>query len=131
MIFYEIIKRNKIRCYIANTGTIGEKEDKVTLRQSLSTYNDLVRHQLRFSTEPDFLGYHYPIRCDRANLDVMNAFPLFRDKNILKKKVIDFLKGREAYLEQFESQYGKIPPNIRESLPYRYKEHLKENAFLE
>ncbi|MBP1720505.1 MAG: phosphoenolpyruvate carboxykinase [Deltaproteobacteria bacterium] len=131
MIFYEIIKRNKIRCYLANTGTIGEKEDKVTLRQSLSTYNDLLRHQLRFSTEPDFLGYHYPIRCDRANLDVMNAFPLFQNKNSLKKKVIDFLKGREAFLEQFESQYGKIPPNIRESLPHRYKEHLKENAFLE
>ncbi len=131
MIFYEIIKRNRIRCYLANTGTIGEKEDKVTLRQSLSTYNDLLRHQLRFSSEPDFLGYHYPIRCDRANLDVMNAFPLFQNKNILKKKVIDFLKGREAFLEQFESQYGKIPPNIRESLPHRYKEHLKENAFLE
>ncbi len=131
MIFYDIIKKNKIRCYLANTGTIGEKEEKVTLRQSLSTYNDLLRHQLRFSNEPDFLGYRYPIRCDRANLDLMNAFPLFPNRNLLKKRVIAFLKGREDFLEEFESRYGKIPPNIRESLPYRYKEHLKENAFLE
>jgi phosphoenolpyruvate carboxykinase (ATP) len=126
MIFYDIIKKNRIRCYLANTGTIGEREDKVTLRQSLSTYNDLLRHQLRFSSEPDFLGYHYPIRCDRASLDTMNAFYLFKDKNLLKKKVVDFLKGREIFLREFEGKYGKIPSQIRESLPYRYKEKEME-----
>ena len=131
MIFYDIIRKNRIRCFLANTGSIGAQEDKVTLRQSLSTYNDLLRRQLRFSTEPDFLGYHYPIRCDRANLDLMNAHPLFPDKERLKKKVVDFLKGREAFLETFEGRYGKIPPQIRESLPYRYKEYLQENAFTE
>ncbi len=68
MIFYDIIKRNNVKCYLANTGTVGDPETKVTLRQSLAAYNDLVRFQLRFSFEPDYLGYHFPIKCDRANL---------------------------------------------------------------
>jgi phosphoenolpyruvate carboxykinase (ATP) len=62
MIFYDIIKRNRTRCYLANTGTLGQDELKVTLRQSLAAYNDLARVQLRFSFEPDFLGYYYPIK---------------------------------------------------------------------
>lgn len=119
MIFFDIIKRNRIRCYLANTGTIGNDETKVTLRQSLAAYNDLARVQLRFSFDPDFLGYHFPIKCDRANLDLMNAYKLFPDKDLLHKKVKSFLKGRQAFLEEFESRYGELPENIRESLPYR------------
>ncbi len=119
MIFYDIIRKNRIKCYLANTGTIGQEEIKVTLRQSLATYNDLLRVQLRFSFEPDHLGYHYPIKSDRANLDLMVAYNLFPDKELLKKKVRDFLKGRQAYLEAFEAKYGRIPEHIRESLPYR------------
>lgn len=119
MIFYDIIKRNRIKCYLANTGTLGQDEIKVPLRQSLAVYNDLCRVQLRFSFEPDFLGYSYPIQSDRANMDVMNAAPLFPDKDVLKKRVVDFLKGRREYLEDFEARYGQIPENIRESLPYR------------
>ena len=120
MIFYDILKRNNIKCYLANTGTIGEHEQKVTLRQSLAAYNDLLRRQLRFSVEPDHFGYHCPIKCDRANLDIMNAYNLFDDKTLLKKKAIDFFTGRRQYLEEFEGRYGKIPEHIRESLPYKY-----------
>ncbi len=122
MIFYEIIRRNRIKCYLANTGTIGQNEEKVTLRQSLATYNDLLRYQLRFSTEPDYLGLHYPIKCDRANLDLMIAHRLFPDRDLLKKKLVDFFRGREQYLEAFEGKYGKIPEAIRESVPYRYRD---------
>ncbi|MBE9547003.1 MAG: phosphoenolpyruvate carboxykinase [Proteobacteria bacterium] len=122
MIFHDIIKRNNIKCYLANTGTIGEHDQKVTLRQSLSAYNDILRMQLRFSLEPDHLACHYPIKCDRANLDFMTAHNLFDDKAMLKKKLIDFFKGRQQYLEEFEGKYGKIPEHIRESLPYKYKE---------
>ncbi|MFA7464225.1 MAG: phosphoenolpyruvate carboxykinase [Syntrophales bacterium] len=125
MIFYDILKRNRIKCYLANTGAIGPDEQKVTLRQSLSAYNDLLRAQLRFSFEPDPLGYHYPIKCDRANLDLMNAAALFRDKSVFKSKLQDFFRGRETFLEEFESKYGKIPVQIRESLPYRYRESPK------
>ncbi|MDO9529648.1 MAG: phosphoenolpyruvate carboxykinase (ATP), partial [Syntrophales bacterium] len=121
MIFYDILKQNNIKCYLANTGTIGEPEQKVSLRQSLSAYNDLLRGQLRFSVEPDHLGYHYPIKCDRANMDLMNAYNLIDDKTLLEKKVIDFLKGRQQFLEEFEEKYGRIPEYIRESLPYKYK----------
>ncbi|MFH1148723.1 MAG: phosphoenolpyruvate carboxykinase [Pseudomonadota bacterium] len=132
MLFYDIVKRNRIRCYLANTGVIGPNEEKVTLRQSLAAYNDLLRMQLRFSVEPDYLGYHYPIKCDRANLDLMNAGRLFRDKDLLKKKLLDFFGGREAYLEDFEAKCGRIPDNIRESLPYRYVEpSVKENSQFE
>jgi phosphoenolpyruvate carboxykinase (ATP) len=123
MIFYDIVRRNKIQCYLANTGTIGPNEAKVTLRQSLSSYNDLVRKQLRFSREPDCLGHYYPIKCDRANLDLMNAYQLFNDRAKVRSKVIDFFRGRQQFLEEFEGKYGKIPRNIRESLPYRYKEY--------
>lgn len=122
MIFNDIIKRNRIKCYLANTGTIGPHEQKVTLRQSLAAYNDLLRMQLRFSFEPDYLGYYFPIKCDRANLDQMNAYRLFEDKALLEKKLRHFLKGREEFLEEFEGKYGNIPGNIRESLPYRYTE---------
>jgi phosphoenolpyruvate carboxykinase (ATP) len=122
MIFYDIVKRNRIRCYLANTGFIGQDEQKVSLRQSLAAYNDLLRFQLRFSFEPDCLGYHFPILCDRANLDLMNAYQQFPDKALLKKKLLDFFKGRQQFLEDFEGKYGKIPENIRESLPYQYKE---------
>jgi len=122
MIFYDIIRRNRIKCYLANTGTIGQNEEKVTLRQSLATYNDLLRYQLRFSTEPDYLGLHYPIKCDRANLDLMIAHRLFPDRDLLKKKLVDFFRGREQYLEAFEGKYGKIPEAIRESVPYRYRD---------
>jgi len=121
MIFYDILKQNNTRCYLANTGAIGEHEQKVGLRQSLAAYNDLLRGQLRFSVEPDHLGYHFPIKCDRANLDLMNACNLFDDKTILEKKTTDFFRGRQQYLEEFEGRYGRIPEHIRESLPYRYK----------
>jgi phosphoenolpyruvate carboxykinase (ATP) len=65
------------------------------------------------------LGYHYPIKCDRANLELMNAHSLFPDKEILKKKIKNFLRGRTEYLEDFEARFGEIPEYIRESLPYR------------
>lgn len=119
MLFYDIVRRNRIKCYLANTGTIGEEEVKVSLRQSLSAYNDLLRFQMRFSMEPDFLGNRYPIRCDRANLDLLVADRLFKDKDRLEKKVKDFFKGRQQFLETFEGKFGKIPENIRESLPYK------------
>jgi len=119
MIFHDILKRNRIPCYLANTGTIGPLDEKVTLRQSLATYNDLVRKQLRFSVETDCLGHYYPIKCDRANLDLMRAHTLFTDRNLMKKRVADFLCGRRQYLESFEAKYGRIPEPIRESLPYR------------
>lgn len=119
MLFYDIIKRNRIKCYLANTGTIGEHDKKVSLRQSLAAYNDLLRFQMRFSMDPDIIGNRYPIRCDRANLDMLVAERLFSDKALLEKKVEDFFKGRTQYLEMFESKYGRIPESIRESLPYK------------
>lgn len=119
MIFYDIVKRNRIPCYLANTGTIGPHDEKVTLRQSLTTYNDLARKQLRFSVESDSMGHYYPIKCDRANLDQMRADLLFKDRNLMKKKVADFFRGRELYLESFEAKYGRIAKPIRESLPYQ------------
>ena len=119
MIFYEIIRKNRIKCYQANTGHMGEKEMKVSLRQSLAAYNDLLRVQLRFGSEPDHLGYHFPIKTDRANMDLMNAYPMFENKDRLKQQVANFLKGRQEYLEQFEARWGRIPDAIRESLPYR------------
>ncbi|MGD0115279.1 MAG: phosphoenolpyruvate carboxykinase [Dehalococcoidia bacterium] len=118
MIFYDMAKRNNIKCYLANTGTIGEDETKVDLRQSLSAYNDMLRNVMIFSSEPDHLGYHFPVRCDRANLDYMRAAPLFPDRALLSKKVEDFLRGRREYLERFESEYGQVPANIKDSLPH-------------
>jgi len=128
MIFYDIIKRNRIACYLANTGAIGLREEKVTLRQSLAAYNDLVRNQLRFSLEADHLGYHYPIKCDRANLDLMTAYRLFDDHSLLEKRLQDFYRGRREYLEEFEGRYGRIPEPIREALPYQYKEFSPREA---
>ena len=120
LLFYQIIKKNRIKCYLANTGTIGEHDEKVTLRQSLSSYGDILRIQLRFGSDPDHLGYHYPIKSDRANMDYMIAYSKFYDKELLTTKVKDFLKGRQTYLEEFESTWGAIPDHIRESLPYRH-----------
>ncbi len=54
-------------------------------------------------------------------MDLMNAYNLINDETLLKKKVIDFLKGRQQFLEEFEEKYGRIPEHIRESLPYKYK----------
>jgi phosphoenolpyruvate carboxykinase (ATP) len=123
MLFYEILKRNRIKCYLANTGTIGQNEMKVSLRQSLASYSDILRVQLRFGSDPDHLGFHHPIKSDRSNMDLMCAYPMFKDKELLKKKVEDFLKGRCSYLEEFEAKWGSIPDNIRSSLPYR-NEHI-------
>jgi len=120
MLFYSIIKKNRIKCYLANTGTIGEHDEKVTLRQSLASYSDILRVQLRFGTDPDHLGYHHPIKSDRANMDYMIAYPKFFEKELLISKVKDFMKGRQAYLEKFESTWGAIPDHIRNSLPYRH-----------
>jgi len=119
MIFHDIVRRNGIPCYLANTGTIGPFDEKVTLRQSLAAYSDLIRKQLRFSVETDCLGHYYPTQCDRANLDLMRAHTLFTDRNLMEKRVADFLHGRMQYLEAFEAKYGRIPEPIRESLPYR------------
>jgi len=118
LIFHDIVKKNGIQCYLANTGSIGPAETKVTLRQSLAAYNDLVRTQLRFSRDGDCLGYRYPIKCDRANLDQMNAHRLFTDREATRRRVEDFFRGRRAFLEEFEGRYGRIPAPIRESLPY-------------
>ncbi len=132
MAFYDIVKRNRTKCYLANTGSIGPDEQKVTLRQSLATYNDLLRMQLRFSLEPDYLGYYSPIKCDRANMDMMNAYRLFEDKTLLEKKLMDFFRGRQQYLEEFEGKYGRIPEAIREALPYEYTERpRREKADIE
>jgi len=117
--FYEIIKKNRIKCYLANTGTLGEDEEKVTLRQSLASYSDILRVQLRFGPAPDHLGYHYPIKSDRANMDGMVSYPKFKNKDLLKRKVNDFLKGRHIFLKEFEARWGTIPDCLRESLPYR------------
>jgi phosphoenolpyruvate carboxykinase (ATP) len=78
----------------------------------------LVRRQIRFSSDADVLGYSYPIQCDRANLDMMVASRLHEDPAVLRKKVQDFFRGRQAFLEEFEGTYGRIPESIRESLPY-------------
>ncbi len=119
MIFYEFLQKNpSVQCFLANTGTIGQDEQKVTLRQSLAAYNDLLRKQITFGIEPDYLRYHPPIKCDRANLYLLRASALFPDKELLEKKIEDFLTGREKYLEEFEGKYSKIPTNIKESLPY-------------
>ena len=123
MLFYDILKRNRIKCYLANTGTIGENEMKVSLRQSLASYSDILRVQLRFGSDPDHLGFHHPIKSDRSNMDLMCSYPMFQDKKLLKRKVEDFLKGRRSYLEEFEAKWGSIPDNIRSSLPYR-NEHV-------
>ena len=45
-----------------------------------------------------------------------------KDPAILKKKVKDFFRGRQAFLEEFEGTYGRIPEDIRESLPYELEE---------
>jgi len=52
----------------------------------------------------------------------MIAHRLFPDRDLLKKKLVDFFRGREQYLEAFEGKYGKIPEAIRESVPYRYRD---------
>jgi len=119
MLFYDIVKKNRIKCYLANTGTIGETDEKVTLRQSLASYADILRVQLRFGSDPDHLGYHHPIKSDRANMDSMISYSKFYDKELLKIKVKDFLKGRQTFLNEFEAKWGTIPEHIRESLPYR------------
>jgi len=118
MIFYDVVKRNNIRCYLANTGTVGQDETDVHLRQSLSAYNDVLRNLMIFSAEPDHLGIHYPVRSDRANLDLLRAAPLYPDKHILEMQMQDFLQGRSKYLEKFESEYGQIPAKMRESIPH-------------
>ena len=112
------MKKNGIQCYLANTGSIGPAETKVTLRQSLAAYNDLVRTQLRFSQDRDLMGYRYPIKCDRANLDEMTAQRFFTDPERTRRQVEDFFRGRRSFLEEFEGRYGRIPAPIRESLPY-------------
>ncbi|MBN1828851.1 MAG: phosphoenolpyruvate carboxykinase [Deltaproteobacteria bacterium] len=129
MLFYDIVKRNRIKCYLANTGAIGEDDLKVSLRQSLASYSDILRMQLRFSSDPDHLGYHHPIKSDRSNMDLMNAYPRFKDKKLLEKKVKAFLKGRQTYLENFEGMWGAIPEHIRESIPCR--EDQIDFAYLE
>ena len=125
MIFYNIVKRNNIPCYLANTGAIGPDDLKVTLRQSLSAYNDLVRGYLRFSHERDFMGYHYPIKCDRANLETMRAQKLFTDPDMARRQVENFFRSRQRFLEEFEGKYGPIPAAIRESLPYSWETAAK------
>jgi len=93
MLFYDIVKKNRCRCFLANTGTIGEAELKVTLKQSLATYNDLLRGQLRFSQEPDALGLSYPIRSDRADLDYLVAHRLYSRPESFIRKLQDFLRA--------------------------------------
>ncbi len=118
LIYYDLLKRNpSINCYLANTGTIGEDERKVTLRDSLAVYNDLLRNSLRFSEKPDALGYHYPTKSDRANLEKLMALDKFKPET-LEKRIEDFLIGRRRYLNEFESKWGTIPSIIKESLRY-------------
>ena len=118
MIFYDFLKKNEhINCYLSNTGTIGQGEIEVKLRDSLAVYNDVLRERIKFSTRSDELGYFYPIKCDRANLDKLTALDKFKPET-LEKRIKDFLAGRASYLKDFEARYGAIPSNIKESLIY-------------
>lgn len=117
--FYEFLKKNPhIKCYLLNTGHIGEDNIKITLRDSLAILNDFLRDSIKFSNKPDELGYYYPIKCDRANLDKLTSLDKFKPDS-LKRKVDEFLKSRRTYLEKFESENGPIPSIIRESLRYK------------
>ena len=116
MIFYEFLKKNPhIQCFLINTGTIGEIETNISLRDSLIVYNDLLRGRIEFSAKPDILGYHYPIQCNKADLNTLVAQTQFK-KKILEKKVKDFLKDRENYLETLEIKGKKIPSQLKDSL---------------
>ncbi len=67
-------------------------------------------------------------------MDLMNAYPQFPDKELLRKKVVDFVKKRKIYIEEFEAKYGEIPENIKESLPYREDQIMiekREKHFLD
>ncbi len=77
---------------------------------------------MRFSDVQDFLGYYYPIRCDRANLSRLVAFERYDDKELLKKKVKQFLNGRNEDLRDFEKKWGKIDDAIRDSLKHEFSE---------
>lgn len=119
MIFYEIIRRNRICCYLANTGTIGSANRKIPLVQSLAVYSDLLRSRIAFSDETDHLGYRYPVRCGRSDPQELTARHHFPDRVRLREMMADFLRGRERFLEEFEGKYGKIPGHIRNALPHR------------
>ena len=119
MILYEILKKNpRIKCYLSNTGTIGENEVKVTLRDSLAIYEDILRDKMKFSITPDGLGYYYPVKSDRANSDLLRAEPKF-GKEAYQKRVKDFLKGRQAIIEELEKGGSRLPENIKNSLKYK------------
>ncbi len=119
LIFYDLLKKNRdISCYLSNTGTIGQDGLKITLRDSLAVYNDILRESIKFSTTPDQLGYYYPIQCDRANLDKLTALDKF-EEDTLKARIKDFLEDRRKYLKDFEEEYGPIPSKIKESLRYK------------
>jgi len=118
MIFYDFLKKNDhINCYLLNTGTIGQDGIDITLRDTLAILNDLLRERMKFSPNPDSLGYFYPIKCDRANLDKLTASDNF-EPEVYEKRIKEFLTGRQLYLEEFKSKWGEIPENIKESLRY-------------
>lgn len=123
MLFYNLLKKNPdVKCFLTNTGTIGEDDIKITLRDTLAIINDVLRDSIKFSDIPDMLGYYFPIKCDRANLDRLVAFEKFKNAELLKIMVKKFLDSRNEYLAEFEKKYGRIDDSIRESLKHEFDE---------
>jgi len=122
--FYDILEEieekrgTPINCYLANTGYIGEKKEKVELWDSLAVYIDLLKESIKFSDKPDALGYYYPVKCDRGKLSKLTALDKFGPAT-LEEKLQAFLKRRQEYIRGFESKWGPIPPKIKETLRYR------------
>jgi phosphoenolpyruvate carboxykinase (ATP) len=114
--FYEFLKRNPhIQCFLINTGSIGENERDISLNESLTVFKEVLKGTLEFSKKPDILGYYYPVSSKNINPLLLCAEKQFK-RNILEKKINDFLKGRENYLQEIEVGGKKIPEEIKNSL---------------
>ncbi|MFH1685633.1 MAG: phosphoenolpyruvate carboxykinase (ATP) [Candidatus Micrarchaeota archaeon] len=109
--FYEILKRNPhIKCFLLNTGKIGEgglkETEKITVRDSASIIREIARESIKWKKDPNW-GYEVMESC--PGIDISRLEPTDHYSSEDYQKLTQELKDeRQEWLHRFKGLKKEI-----------------------
>lgn len=102
-LFYEIIKGLRIRCYLLNTGEMGEGERrrKITLQETLGILDSTLRGGLEDWVEAEGTGLLVPASVRSVDSVLFHPVPYFYTAEEFEKKQSALAKHRAEIMEQY------------------------------
>ncbi len=108
-LFYEIIKRNGIKCYHLNTGGIGEGEayQKITLQETLGILDSTLRGGLEDWIEDEGTGLMIPVSVRTVDSSLFHPQKLF-PLEVFAQKQREFNQQGAEILEEYPDLEKKV-----------------------